>query len=213
MNLVDCRAVRRPLLVLLIAAVAGTAGGVVLARSSRDEVPGRVIALGQAESLAAPAGTLTLAFPADWQGGHGTVNCDTAEDVHASTDAVSLGSFTRDIGTGSTCAAELDPRALPDAGAYVSAAFYRLAEVGCGTSLPTTPPPSLLDMEVDDPPRAALAEFGAEGTYDRFEWRHAQWCVGHGFAIRLEVFLGSAASLTARELADAVVRALRFTPA
>lgn len=204
---------RRALVALLIAAVAGTATGILVARLDRDGPDGPVIGLGKAESVRGAAGTLTMAFPEEWSGGSVAVNCGSAPDVHASTDDVELTSLTLRIGTGRTCTAELDPRPLPHDGAYVTAAFFELAGVECGTAVPDRQPESLEAMEVGEPPSAQLlAEFDARGAYDDYEWHHATWCVADGQGVRLEVFLGRSASAEVRERADVVVRALRFTP-
>lgn len=205
----------RPLLVLALAAVFGVAGGVVLARIS-DDNPGPArspIPLAKTVTARSPAGTLTMAFPAEWSGGRARVNCGTANDVHASTHPVKLRSLVRKIGAGQTCAAELDPRPLPPEGAYVSAAFFQLADVACGEGIPTSPPGSLGDMQMGVPSAATLREFGAGGSYDPFEWRHATWCVPGGYSVRLEVFVGRNATGLVRDQADVVVQALRFDPA
>jgi hypothetical protein len=204
----------RALTILLVAAVAGTAAGVAIARLSREAEPGQdVIGLGRQATVDGEAGSLTIAAPDDWFVGSTEVNCETTDDVHASTDQVELVSFKRTIGTGGTCAAELDPRPLPSDGAYVTAAFFQIAEVGCGTSLPTAPPASLGAMELGTPPEATLGEFKARGAYDPFEWRIATWCVGGGFAVRLEVFVGEDADQAARDEVGVIVRALAFEPA
>ncbi len=200
--------------ILLIAAVAGTAGGVLIARLSRSAGPGPdVIGLGRQASAESSAGTLTLAAPDAWFVGSASVNCETSDDAHASTHDVALVSFKRMIGSGETCAAELDPRPLPPDGAYVTAAFFQIAEVACGSTLPTTPPESLGSMELGTPPAATLGEFKARGAYDSFEWRVATWCVGGGNAIRLEVFLGEDADQATRDEVGVIVQALQFEPA
>lgn len=202
----------RALPALLIAAVAGTAGGLLLTRLTRDEGGGRVILLGRTVSISGEAGSLVLAYPEDWAGGPGSVNCDTADEVHASPDPVELTSLVVEIGSGRSCTPELDPRPLPGDGAYVSAAFFDIGRVDCGATLPTTPPASLGAMEVDTPAEATLREFEAEDAYEGVEWRHASWCVGGPYAVRLEVFLGDDADRETREVADVVVRALEFVP-
>jgi hypothetical protein len=207
----------RPLVTLLLAVVVGTAAGIALARLSDDNpAPGGgapVITLGRQESVDSPAGVLTMAFPDDWFGGRATVNCDTAPEVHASTDDVVLQSLRTGDGQTGACIPELDPRALSSGGGYVSAAFLRLADVGCGSSIPTVPPDGIAHMEADAPSDASLREFGAAGAYDRVEWRHATWCVPGGYAVRVEVFLGRSASSAVRDEVDVVVRALQFAPA
>jgi hypothetical protein len=163
--------------------------------------------------VSSAAGTLVLAFPDEWFGGQARVNCDTATDAHTSTDDVALVSLTRASGTGQSCTSELDPRPLSPGGAYVSAAFFEFADVGCGSTLPSTPPPSVAAMKLESPSPEVLREFGAAGAYDPFEWRHSTWCLPGGYAVRLEVFIGRTASKAVRDRAEVVVKALRVTPA
>ncbi|MCA1726733.1 MAG: hypothetical protein LC722_03480 [Actinobacteria bacterium] len=205
----------RPILALILAAALGVGGGITLARISDDnpEVPGEVIPLGKTIDLQGEPGTLTLAYPEEWRGGRARVNCATATDVHVSTDNVSLTSFVRAAGTGQTCTPELDVRALSPEGAYVSAAFFEFADVGCGASLPTTAPDSIGAMQLDTPSKGTLREFGAEAAYDPFEWRHSTWCLPGGFAVRVDVLIGHSATGAVRDRVDVVVQALRFTPA
>jgi hypothetical protein len=205
----------RPIIALVLAATLGVGGGITLARISDDnpDVPGAVIPLGQTIDLHGEPGTLRLAFPDEWHAGRARINCGTATDVHASTDNISLRSFARGVGTGQTCSPELDVRTLSPEGAYVSAAFFRFADVGCGSSLPTTAPGSIGAMELETPSKTTLREFGAEDAYDPFEWRHSTWCLPGGFAVRLDVVIGRAATGAVRDRVDVVVQALRFTPA
>ena len=203
----------RALPALLIAAVAGSAGGLLLTRLTSDDAGGRVILLGRTVSISGSPGTLVLAYPEDWDGNVGSVNCATADDVHASTDPVEFESLVVEIGSGRSCTPELDPRPMPGDGAYVSAAFFDIGRVDCGATLPTSPPASLQAMELDSPAAATLREYEAEDAYENVEWRHASWCVGGPYAVRLEVFLGNDADRETRELADVIVRALEFQPA